>query len=97
MKLLFDPPGTDFRLLRWAGTFMTVIGCLLFLVLLLWAAWSFLRGGIGLIPVVPLISLVYALTFVVAGQLLHWLVAMWQSRQKTNALLEQRNRGSGAG
>lgn len=96
MKLLTDPRGTGFRFLRLAGTFFTYFGMLVVVLTLLGVLVSFFPGvRLPVVRLLPLVSLVYAVPLVVTGHLLHWLVAIWEAREKTNALLEELGGRSG--
>lgn len=96
MKVLTNPGGTGFRFLRLAGNLFIYLGLLLVVLTLAGALLSFVPDvRLPVVRLLPLVSLVYAIPLIVAGHLLHWVVAISDSHEKTNALLEELGRDRG--
>ena len=90
MKIITDPKETGFRFLKLLGTILTFLGLLLFLGILAYIVLGVVPYGAGPMgSALSLLSLSYPVVVIMAGQLLHWTVAIWESHERTNALLSQ--------
>jgi hypothetical protein len=84
MKSLVNPQSNQFRLLSLLGGFCSVLGALLLLAALL--SLVMVLTGVNVFPfnaVFGMAYLSYGISLLVGGQVLLWLVAMWQARYQS--------------
>ena len=94
LKIIIKPEESDFRLLKLIGTIAIFLGLAVFAFgLFSYVYDQFLQSGRGLRLSATGFFLVawWVVPLVLVGHLMHWIVAIWESRSETNRLLVEIN------
>ena len=84
------PENTRFKTFQVLGTILTVIGLLILAVYLALFIYSFLPDGAVKVSLTgPTVAMAWSISFIVVGQLMHWLVAMWEGQNQIIQLLKE--------
>jgi len=89
-KEITIPNSTRFNTLHVLGKIFTVIGLLIVAVYIALFIFSLFPEGRERVSLnAPTIVMAWSLSFIVVGQLMHWLVAMWEGQNQIIQLLKE--------